>query len=71
MAGQHSENLFRRFKGEQVSVKTVSSGIYQGKVAEVTNDYICLVESVGGEGSQVFLFFVAIESVTKSGPATE
>ncbi len=67
MAGQHAENLFRRFKGEQVSVKTVSGGIYEGKVSEVTNDYICLIDSVGGEGSQVFLFFVAIESVTKSG----
>ena len=70
MAGQHSENLFRRFKGEKVSVKTVSGGLYEGKVAEVTNDYICLVESVGGEGSQVFLFFVAIESMTKFGADT-
>ena len=28
MAGQHMENLFRRFKGEVVDVKTVSGGIY-------------------------------------------
>ncbi len=66
MAGQHTENLFRRFKGEQVSVKTVSGGLYAGRVSEVTNDYICLTETIGGEDTQVFLFFMAIESVTKS-----
>jgi len=66
MAGQHAENLFRRFKGEQVSVKTVSGGLYAGRVSEVTNDYICLTETIGGEDTQVFLFFLAIESVTKS-----
>ena len=42
MAGQHIENLFRRFKGEVVDVKTVSGGIYAGRVVEVTNDYVCL-----------------------------
>src|SRR4029078_7396027 len=64
MAGQHTENLFRRFKGEAVSIKTVSGGLYEGRVTEITNDYICLIETVGGEGVQVFLFFHAIESVT-------
>jgi len=64
MAGQHSENLFRRYKGESVSIKTVSGGLYEGRVTDVTNDYICLTETVGGEDSQVFVFFLAIESMT-------
>ena len=32
MAGQHIENLFRRFKGEKVNIKTISGGIYEGRV---------------------------------------
>jgi hypothetical protein len=64
MAGQHIENLFRRFKGEKVSIKTISGGIYEGRVAEVTNDYVCLNETIGAESQQVFLVFGAIESMT-------
>ena len=63
MAGQHLENLFRRFKGEVVNVKTISGGIYMGRVAEITNDYICLTETSGAPGQQVFLLFSAIESM--------
>ena len=63
MAGQHLENLFRRFKGEVVNVKTLSGGIYTGRVAEITNDYICLTETSGAPGQQVFLLFSAIESM--------
>jgi len=69
MAGQHFENLFRRFKGEVVGVKTISGGIYSGRIFEITNDYVCLVETAGAPGQQVFLNFTAIESVTVS--ATE
>ena len=64
MAGQHTENLFRRFKGEAVSIKTVSGGLYEGRVAEITNDYICLSETVGGEGALVYLMMSSIESMT-------
>lgn len=64
--GQHTENLFRRFKGEVVDVKTVSGGIYAGRVAEITNDYVCLVETSGAPGQQVFLFYNAIESMAAS-----
>ena len=64
MAGQHTENLFRRFKGNTVSIKTATSGIYEGRITEITNDYVCLTETVGGEDAQVFLFFNAIESMT-------
>ena len=57
------ENLFRRFKGELVDVKTVSGGIYSGRITEITNDYICLTETSGAPGQQVFLTFNAIESM--------
>jgi hypothetical protein len=50
------ENLFRRFKGEVVDVKTVSGGIYAGRVVEVTNDYVCLTETSGAPGQQVFSY---------------
>lgn len=63
MAGQHLENLFRRFKGEVVDVKTVSGGIYTGRISEITNDYVCLIETAGAPGQQVFLAFSAIESM--------
>jgi len=63
MSGQHIENLFRRFKGEVVDVKTVSGGIYSGRVVEITNDYVCLTEISGVPGQQVFVAFAAIESL--------
>ena len=68
MSGQHMENLFRRFKGEVVDVKTVSGGIYSGRITEVTNDYICVTETAGSPGQQVFLFFNAIESMAAGTP---
>jgi hypothetical protein len=64
MAGQHTENLFRRFKSEKVSIKTITGGVYEGRVVEVTNDYVCLTEKVDGEGAEVFVFYTAIESMT-------
>ena len=66
MSGQHMENLFRRFKGEVVDVKTVSGGIYSGRVVEVTNDYVCLTETSGAPGQQVFVTFNAIESMAST-----
>jgi len=63
MAGQHIENLFRRFKGEVVDVKTVSGGIYSGRITEVTNDYVCLTETAGAPGQPVFIAFTAVESI--------
>lgn len=67
MEGQHTENLFRRLKGETVSIKTVSGGMYQGRVTEVTNNYVSIQETADNEGSQVFLFFSAIESMVTPG----
>ncbi|HKZ80160.1 MAG TPA: hypothetical protein VJ124_17935 [Pyrinomonadaceae bacterium] len=60
MERQHTENLFRRFKGQAVTIKTVSGGIYEG---EITNDYVALVEREDSESSRVFLFFLAVESM--------
>jgi hypothetical protein len=60
---QHSENLFRRFKGQVVTIKTISGGIYEGRVAEITNDYVCLIERPENEPTQVFVFFSSLESM--------
>ena len=70
MAGQHTENLFRRFKGQSVSIKTVTGGLYEGRITEIANDYVCLNETLGGEAVQVFLFFQAIESMTTASNTT-
>ena len=63
MEGQHTENLFRRYKGQLVNVKTISGGIYEGRLTEITNDYISLVDRANVDPSQVFLFFRSIESM--------
>ncbi len=63
MARQDTENLFRRYKGEGVTLKTTSGSIYEGRVVEITNDYVVLSQAEGGEACLVSLFFSAIESV--------
>ncbi|HZE63168.1 MAG TPA: hypothetical protein VE056_04780 [Pyrinomonadaceae bacterium] len=63
MERQHTENLFRRYKGQLVNVKTVSAGIYKGRVGEITNDYVALTDRDGEDETQIFLFFDAIESI--------
>jgi phenolic acid decarboxylase len=63
MERQHTENLFRRYKGQLVNVKTVSAGIYKGRVGEITNDYVALTDRDGEDETQTFIFFVAIESI--------
>jgi hypothetical protein len=68
MAGQHTENLFRRFKGEIVSLKSISGGIYEGRIVEITNDYVCLSDTAGVDSKPVFILFTAIESVTANVP---
>ncbi|HMF54885.1 MAG TPA: hypothetical protein VK619_00880 [Pyrinomonadaceae bacterium] len=61
---QHVENLFRRFKGEEVTVKTISGGVYQGVVGEITNDYASLnIKIDEGEADRVFILLHTIESV--------
>jgi ribosome maturation factor RimP len=63
MERQHTENLFRRYKGQLVNVKTVSAGMYKGRVGEITNDYVALTDRDGEDETQTFIFFVAIESI--------
>ncbi|MEP6719670.1 MAG: hypothetical protein ABJB21_11025 [bacterium] len=71
MERQHTENLFRRYKGQLVNIKTISAGIYKGRVGEITNDYVCLSDREGEDETQTFLFFAAIESIVVVGtPAT-
>jgi hypothetical protein len=63
MGGQHTENLFRRLKGQLVNIKSVTGGVYEGRITEVTNDYVALVERKDAEPSEVFVFFTAVESM--------
>ena len=57
------ENLFRRFKGEVVDVKTISGGIYSGRIIEITNDYICITETSGTPGRLLLLLPPAIATL--------
>ena len=68
---QHIENLFRRYKGQLVNVKTVSGGIYSGKVSEISNDYVGLIEKKDGAPAEVFLFFQSLESMIIAEVAAE
>jgi hypothetical protein len=63
MALQHAENLFRRYMGRVVTVKTMSGAVYEGRVAEVKNDFVELVETKDDKSDRVFLLFQAIESM--------
>jgi hypothetical protein len=67
MERQHTENLFRRYKGQLVNVKTISAGVYKGRVGEITNDYVSLTDREGEDETQTFLFFDAIESIVVVG----
>ncbi|MGH9970612.1 MAG: hypothetical protein ACREBG_22875 [Pyrinomonadaceae bacterium] len=61
MGSQHTENLFRRYKGQHVNIKTTSGGLYEGRVTEITNDYISLVRE--NDKTPTFVFFGALESI--------
>lgn len=69
MGTQHTENLFRRFKGEMIVLKTVSGGVFQGRVTEITNDYVSLVDA--NEKTPTFVFFNAVESLVPLDVASE
>ena len=63
MERQHTENLFRRHKGQLVEIKSVSGGVYKGYVVEITNDYVSLSDRDVENKTQTFVLFAAIESV--------
>ena len=65
---QRVENMFRRYKGQTVNIKTLSGGVYEGVVSEITNDYVALILSSEDEGrDQVFVLLHSIESVLPRG----
>ena len=66
---QHVENLFRRFKGDEVTIKTISGGVYDGVVGEITNDYVAITikGDEGEEPDRVFILLHTIESILPIG----
>lgn len=63
MERHHTENLFRRYKGQLVNIKSVSGGVYEGYVVEITNDYVSLSDRDAENKTSTFVFFDAIESI--------
>lgn len=65
---QRVENMFRRYKGQSVNIKTVSGGVYEGVISEITNDYVALIINSEHEGRDlVFVLLHSIESVLPLG----
>jgi hypothetical protein len=63
---QHIENLLIRYRGEAVNIKTISGGVYEGSITDVTNDYVALkVRDVAGDEDVVVVLLHAIESVLR------
>ena len=61
---QHIENLLIRFRGQSVTIKTVSGGVYEGSITDVTNDYVSLkVKTAGAASDLVIVLLHSIESV--------
>ena len=61
---QHVESLLIRYRGEAVSIKTISGGVYEGSISDVTNDYVTLkIRDSAGEEDIVIVLLHAIESV--------
>ena len=61
---QHIENLLIRYRGGSVNIKTVSGGIYDGVITDVTNDYVALkTTDARAESDVVIVLLHAIESV--------
>lgn len=64
MKYQHIENLLIRFRGQAVDLKTVSGGLYDGVISDVTNDYVALTsKTVGPEDDLVIVLLHSIESI--------
>ncbi|HEY3105052.1 MAG TPA: DUF2642 domain-containing protein [Pyrinomonadaceae bacterium] len=61
---QHIENLLIRYRGQAVVIKTISGGVYEGLINDVTNDYVALkVHDAAGSDDVVIVLLHAIESV--------
>ena len=60
---QHVENLLIRYRGGTVHIKTISGGVYEGTISDVTNDYVALkVKDDAGEEAVRIVLLHAIES---------
>ena len=61
---QHVENLLMRFRGKPVDIKTISSGVYEGVITDITNDYVALkVQGSDGATDEVIVLLHSIESI--------
>ncbi len=61
---QHIENLLIRYRADAVAIKTISGGIYEGVISDVTNDYVALKTTDRlTENDVVIVLLHAIESV--------
>ena len=61
---QHVENLLIRYRGKTVNIKTISGGVYEGVISDVTNDYVALkLKNEAGEDDMVIVLLHAVESV--------
>lgn len=61
---QHIENLLIRFRGQSVAIKTVSGGVYEGTINDVTNDYVALrAKNEDPEDNLIIVLLHSIESV--------
>ena len=68
MVMQHIENMLRRYRGQAINIKTMSGGLYEGTITEITNDYVALnVKGEDGVQEQVFVLLQSIESVLPRG----
>jgi ferredoxin-fold anticodon binding domain-containing protein len=61
---QHIENLLIRFRGQSVTIKTVSGAVYEGSISDVTNDYVSLkAKTAGADSDLIIILLHSIESV--------
>jgi hypothetical protein len=66
---QHIENLLIRFRGESLTLKTASGGVYEGLIVDVTNDYVALKTKSGDDEEQ--LVIVLLHSIESVSPQTK
>jgi hypothetical protein len=65
MNHQHVENLLIRYRGQILSIKTLSGSVYEGSVSDVTNDYVSLrVKISETESDLVTILLHGIESIS-------
>ncbi|HEX8000193.1 MAG TPA: DUF2642 domain-containing protein [Pyrinomonadaceae bacterium] len=68
MGYQHIENMLRRYRGQAINVKTRSGGVYEGTVAEITNDYVALaMKNDDDSRDTVFVMLQSIEAILPRG----